>query len=77
MQAKCTSTKERPIARPAKLFVAPLVFAVAPNTTNTNTKVKNISAKKPPNTVTFVPAPSNDCKSFAPVPTRPAADVSK
>ena len=35
------------MARPAKLFVAPLVFAVAPRTTITKINVRIISASRP------------------------------
>ena len=37
----------RPIARPAKLFVAPFVLLVAPRTTKTNMAVRTVSTMKP------------------------------
>ena len=69
MQAKCTSTKERPMASPAKL-PAPFLASVVPNTTSTNTNVNTISASRAP--VTETPS----WQALAPVPLTPELEVS-
>ena len=65
---KCMPTRwmrmsDRPIASPAKLFVAPFVLLVAPSTTNTNRAVSTASTMRP-----VTAQPSQPAKPFAPQP---------
>lgn len=61
MQTRCTSTRDSPIASPAKL-PAPFLGCVVPSTTNTKIAVNTISAMSPP----VIETPG--WQAFAPVP---------